>query len=158
MAHQYTDLFNMDDGTIYTQRPAHNSNLYDNNNEQQLTEILKLLHDVYGKVSELTTKVDRLNMEMISVRNEVTSIKAKVYGEISIEREIVLRSPFSTLEEINNLEEKLKNEEVFKKFVHEICTNGEKSYDKFIRSSWRSLFEDTLAQQFSWRGTGEKNA
>ncbi|XP_017482817.1 PREDICTED: uncharacterized protein LOC108371724 [Rhagoletis zephyria] len=65
-------------------------------------------------------------------------------------------SPLVTFEAFEAFEESIKEEQSFKNLVMELVANSEKTYDKFIRSSWRLLISDDVARQCSWRGTDTK--
>ena len=54
---------------------------------------------------------------MISVRGEISTIKTKLYGEVSSLNYIVPSNPFSSIEEFHELEYKLESEDIFKQFV-----------------------------------------
>ncbi|KAI8114721.1 hypothetical protein CVS40_12925 [Lucilia cuprina] len=105
-----------------------------NNNSSQLTEILNVLHKLEGHITVLNSKVDRLTVEVISIRSEVSTIKTKVYGDVCYSEFSVPQRPFETIQQNNEFTSKLENEETFKQF----------------------MFSDNLAEQFSWRGTNTK--
>ncbi|XP_017473647.1 PREDICTED: uncharacterized protein LOC108364470 isoform X2 [Rhagoletis zephyria] len=108
------------------------------------------------KIDQLLTKIDRQGAELISLRSEVSSIKARVCGEAHKPKLTLPMSPLVTFEAFEAFEESIKEEQSFKNLVMELVANSEKTYDKFIRSSWRLLISDDVARQCSWRGTDTK--
>ncbi|XP_017482646.1 PREDICTED: uncharacterized protein LOC108371570, partial [Rhagoletis zephyria] len=115
-----------------------------------------LLQEIKSILTDCSTKIDRLTMEVISIRSEVSAIKTKVYGRYQENAIEILEKPINFVEDFIKLESSLEDEIVFKKFKQELDMSCEKSYDKFIRTSWRRIFTDEVAQQFSWRGTATK--
>ncbi|KNC28455.1 hypothetical protein FF38_00814, partial [Lucilia cuprina] len=90
-----------------------------NNNSSQLTEILNVLHKLEGHITVLNSKVDRLTVEVISIRSEVSTIKTKVYGDVCYSEFSVPQRPFETIQQNNEFTSKLENEETFKQFLLE---------------------------------------
>lgn len=74
---------------------------------QKIDENLKILN----------TKTDRVISEVISIRTEVSTIKKKVYGDVSCTEYIVPYQPFTSMEQYDLFESKLEDEEIFKQFV-----------------------------------------
>ncbi|KAL7725384.1 hypothetical protein ACLKA6_002570 [Drosophila palustris] len=112
--------------------------------------------DASNDLKAIKAMLGRLTSEVVSLRTEVASIKAKVCGEAFKPKEVVPMEPLKTLEELTSFEERIKDEKVFKSFVIELQSSGEKTFDKFIRSSWRLMISDEVARQCSWRGTEAK--
>ncbi|KAL7723291.1 hypothetical protein ACLKA6_008565 [Drosophila palustris] len=112
--------------------------------------------DASNDLKAIKAMLGRLTSEVVSLTTEVASIKAKVCGEAFKPKEVVPMEPLKTLEELTSFEERIKDEKVFKSFVIELQSSGEKTFDKFIRSSWRLMISDDVARQCSWRGTEAK--
>ncbi|KAL7723288.1 hypothetical protein ACLKA6_008564 [Drosophila palustris] len=112
--------------------------------------------DASNDLKAIKAMLGRLTSGVVSLTTEVASIKAKVYGEAFKPKEVVPMEPLKTLEELTSFEERIKDEKVFKSFVIELQSSGEKTFDKFIRSSWRLMISDDVARQCSWRGTEAK--
>nr|XP_044250424.1 uncharacterized protein LOC108055181 [Drosophila takahashii] len=102
------------------------------------------------------TKLDRNTIEMVALRSEISVIKAKICGELQTPKVAMPIESFKTVVELDSFEEMLKDEAFFKKLISELMMSGEKAFDKWIRSSWRSIVSDDLARLYSWRGTEAK--
>ncbi|XP_033235797.1 uncharacterized protein [Drosophila pseudoobscura] len=128
--------------------PNNRSNNYDILNH--LKKIIENQQDINKKIETIIGKVDRQGAELISLRNEVASIKARVCGEPNIVKLTVPRSPLASLEGFESFEDSLNN------LIKDLIAINEKTFDKFIRSSWRQIISDDVAKFFSWRGTDSK--
>ncbi|XP_017139461.1 uncharacterized protein LOC108153872 [Drosophila miranda] len=104
----------------------------------------------------MINKMDRNTAEMVALRSEIGSIKAKVCGEIRKPKEVLPCQPLTTIQELDHFERKLQEESFFKNVTAELMMSGEKAFDKWIQSSWRSIVSDEVARQCSWRGTEAK--
>ncbi|EDW30697.1 GL16675 [Drosophila persimilis] len=104
----------------------------------------------------MINKLDRNTAEMVALRSEIGSIKAKVCGEIRKPKVVLPCQPLTTIDELDHFEHNLQEESFFKNVIAELMMSGEKAFDKWIRSSWRSIVSDEVARQCSWRGTEEK--
>ncbi|XP_067634971.1 uncharacterized protein [Eurosta solidaginis] len=119
-------------------------------------KILEIQQTTENKIDQLIYKVDRQNAELISLRNEIGTIKARVCGKTHLPKVVLPISPFTTLADLAAFEENLKNEKIFNDLVIELVASEEKTYDKFIRTSWRQIIKDEIAKECSWRGTETK--
>lgn len=91
-------------------RYTDNTYLWKTSNFIRLSEIKSIMTDC-------STKIDRLTMEVISIRIEVSVIKTKVYGRYQENAIEILEKPLNSLEDFIKLESSLEDEIVFKKFV-----------------------------------------
>ncbi|XP_064556872.1 uncharacterized protein LOC135441255 [Drosophila montana] len=105
---------------------------------------------------QMLMTIDRQGAELTSLRNEVSIIKGRVCGEAHKAKLTLPSAPKATLGDFEAFEECLKEEKSLKNLVIELVESGEKTYDKFIRSSWRQIITDDVARQCSWRGTEKK--
>lgn len=80
-------------------------------------EILNLLRRMNERLTILESKTDRLTVEITSIRNEVSSIKTKVYGDVSFVQHIVPVHPLISMEQYLKFDNQIENEEMFKEFV-----------------------------------------
>ncbi|XP_041450124.1 uncharacterized protein LOC121404538 [Drosophila obscura] len=140
----YTTLFNMDSGSV-----ASIENIPET--QQQCT-----MNKLEQTMDLIIQKLDRNTTELVALRTEMSSIKAKVFGAIQKTKETMPNEPLSSIGELESFEESLKEETVFKKLILDLGMSSEKAFDKWIRSTWRSIVSDEVARQCSWRGTDAK--
>ncbi|XP_073846286.1 uncharacterized protein [Musca autumnalis] len=124
--------------------------------KNQNREVLDILQKVVDNQQNMEKKMDRITTELISVRNEIAKVKSTILRNTTTETIIMPKIALKTLEEYKIFEQNLENEETLKTFINELCSAPEKSFEKFVRNSWRKIFSDDLAETFSWRGTATK--
>ncbi|XP_033240782.1 uncharacterized protein [Drosophila pseudoobscura] len=130
-----------------------------NNLDKKMDLMLNKLDGINNldkKMDIMINKLDRNTAEMVALRSEIGSIKAKVCGEIRKPKVVLPCQPLTTIDELDHFEHNLQEESFFKNVIAELMMSGEKAFDKWIRSSWRSIVSDEVARQCSWRGTEEK--
>ncbi|XP_033240564.1 uncharacterized protein [Drosophila pseudoobscura] len=114
------------------------------------------INNLDKKMDIVINKLDRNTAEMVALRSEIGSIKAKVCGEIRKPKVVLPYQPLTTIEELDYFEHNLQEESFFKNVIAELMMSGEKAFEKWIWSSWRSIVSDEVARQCSWRDTEEK--
>ncbi|XP_033249351.1 uncharacterized protein LOC117188900 [Drosophila miranda] len=119
----YTNLFNMDSGNIaqlneYVPDTQQSSIIEKINKlDQKMDLILNKLDGINNldkKLDIMINKMDRNTAQMVALRSEIGSIKAKVCGEIRKPKEVLPCQPLTTIQELDHFEHKLQEESFFK--------------------------------------------
>ncbi|XP_075151537.1 uncharacterized protein LOC142225615 [Haematobia irritans] len=71
---------------------------------------------------------------------------------------VVPKPPFSSKNQFEDFEKSIqKSENTFSAFVEELASETFNSSVTFVKTSWRHLISDEVAQQISWQGTLTKS-
>ncbi|EDW27710.1 GL22370 [Drosophila persimilis] len=82
--------------------------------DTQQSSIIEKMNKLDQKLDIMINKLDRNTAEMVALRSEIGSIKAKVCGEIRKPKVVLPCQPLTTIDELDHFEHNLQEESFFK--------------------------------------------
>ncbi|XP_011253463.2 uncharacterized protein LOC105249565 [Camponotus floridanus] len=153
-----TELEDNNEGGFIDEDNVHSIDEYNKetthlNNEDQFQKVLK---EILKKVNRILVEVIYIDKRLSRLENKADHITSKEININNVEEDFAFNT-ISSMDELQQLKENLKNEEFFVKMRDFLKLKGGTNLQDKIKNIFRTLIKDEILMLFSWKGARGKN-